>query len=185
MFTKQALGALVLACLSVVTAASEVDVIDIKANFTNYWSAMAHSDFKGAARYVHPLDLSGMRTAVLPVFLEANDSPKGGVHGAADLFFGSVPKERRGNLSGPEVFVLLQQMVANAEPSVIKLFAQTQPEVVEVQQDGNTAKIRYRITIDGEDAEATQDAGKFNGRWYINMSESPKDAAAKLRKELR
>jgi hypothetical protein len=116
-----------------------------------------------------------MRTAVLPVLLAAN----------SELFFRDVPKEQRSNLSGPEVFVLLQQMVATAQPGAIKLFAQAQPEVLEVQQDGNQAKIRYRLTVDGEATEATQQAGKFNGRWYINLSESPKDAAAKLRQELR
>lgn len=184
MFIKQALGALVLACLSLVSAASDVDVVDIKANFTNYWSCMARRDFKGAARYVHPLDLAGMRTAVLPVFLEANDSQNGSVQDAAELFFGDVPLERRNYLSGPEVFVLLQKMVATAEPSVIRLFANTQPEVVEVQQDGNKAKIRYRLNVDGETAEASWDAGKFNGRWYVNMAESPKSAAEKLRREL-
>jgi hypothetical protein len=146
---------------------------------------MGSSDYRGAFAFVHPLDLAQLRTQVLPVFLQAGSSEDGEVQQVVGMFFDGIPEERRSRLSGPEVFVQLQKMLKNAEPTVIELFAQAKLEILEIKRNAPTeATVRYQVTIKGESAEESQGVGRFNGRWYLHMAESPAEAAAKFRRVL-
>src|SRR5688572_28397880 len=130
---KNFIYALLLSVLALPAAAGEIDEIDIRANFTNFWSAMSKQDFKGAAAFVHPLDLAGLRTQLLPVFVKAGEMPNHSVQAAADIFFQDTPKERRSRLSGPEIYLLLFKMLEQAEPDTVKMFQTVRAEIVEIK----------------------------------------------------
>jgi hypothetical protein len=179
--------------------AGEVDEIDIRANFSNYWSDMARQDYKGAATYVHPLDLAALRTQLLPVFLKAGEIPNEALQVTADTFFQGVPKERRGRLSGPELYVLLFKMLEEVEPDISEMFSTVKPEILEIKLEApNKANVRFKIKFqiqpeddeqkavieEAEREEDVQVVGKLNGRWYLRMDESPSDTAAEFKKEL-
>lgn len=179
--------------------AGEIDEIDIRANFTNFWSSMSTQDYKGAAAFVHPLDLAALRTQLLPVFVKAGEMPNESVQAAVDLFFQDTPKERRARLSGPEIYVLLLKMLEQAEPDTAEAFASVKPEIVEIKLDpANAASVRFKMKLlvkpetDEEKAEVeelerkeeTQQFGKLNGRWYLRMDESPTETAAEFKKQL-
>jgi hypothetical protein len=195
---KNFIYALLLSVLALPAAAGEIDEIDIRANFTNFWSSMSKQDFKGAAAFVHPLDLAGLRTQLLPVFVKAGQLPNEGVQAAADLFFQDTPKERRAQLSGPEIYVLLFKMFERADPDTLKMFETVKPEIVEIKlEPASAANVRFKMKLliqpetdeqkaeieEVERKEETQLFGKLNGRWYLRMDESPSTTAAEFRKE--
>lgn len=170
------------ALLPLSTWATETDEVDIKANFANYWSAMSESNFKAAGAYVHPLDLAGLRTEVLPIFLKASDSDIKEVGELAAMFFDEVPLERRSQLSGLELYVLFNNLMNTLAPQIYAVFGEAGREIVEIKLDSpNKASLRYRVLLGDKAVEATQLLGKFNGRWYVNMPQSPKEGAAKFR----
>jgi hypothetical protein len=196
---KNFIYGLLLSVLALPAAAGEIDEIDIRANFANFWSAMSKQDFKGATAFVHPLDLAGLRTQLLPVFVKAGEFPNDSVQAAVDLFFQDTPKERRAQLSGPEIYVLLFKMLERAEPDTVKVFETVRPEIMEIKlEPANAANVRFKMKIlaqpetdeqkaeieDIERKEETQLFGRLNGRWYLRMDESPSTTAAEFRKEL-
>lgn len=195
---KNRLCALLLCLVVLPATAGEIDEIDIRANFTNFWSSMRRQDYKGAAAFVHPLDLAGLRTQLLPVFVKAGQLPNESVQAAADLFFQDTPKERRAQLSGPEIYVLLFKMLERAEPDTVKMFETVKPEIVEIKlEPASAANVRFKMKLliqpetdeqkaeieEVERKEETQLFGKLNGRWYLRMDESPSTTAAEFRKE--
>ena len=196
---KQLACALLLCMTALSVLATEVDDIDIRANFTNFWSSMRQQDYRGAAGFVHPLDLAGLRTQVLPVFIKASEINNDGVRMAVEMFFEGVPKERRAQLSGPEIYVLLFKMLEKLEPDTVEAFSAVSPEILEIKLEGaNSAHLRFKLKIDVqpetdeeraaiaeiEREEETQLLGKLNGRWYLRMDEPPADKAAQFRRQL-
>jgi len=196
---KNLLCASLLWLVALSAAADELDEIDIRANFANFWSAMAKQDYKGAAVFVHPLDLAALRTQLLPVFLKAGELPSEGVQAAVDMFFQGTPKERRAQLSGPEIYVLLFKMLEEVEPDILEMFDAISPEIVEIKLEApNKANVRFKIKFqveaendeqkaaidEAEREEETQLLGKLNGRWYLRMDESPGETAAEFRQQL-
>jgi hypothetical protein len=163
-------------------SAADTDDVDIRANFANFWSAMRTADYRGAAGFVHPLDLAQLRTLVLPVFVKGGSSQNGEIQTLVEMFFNAVPKERRSQLSGPEVFIQMNKMVANAEPALAEAYKLFTPEILEIKRDAaNKASVRYKLTVKGESIEETQPVGRLNGRWYLHMADSPASVAAKFR----
>jgi hypothetical protein len=196
---KNLLCALSLCMAALAAPASEIDEIDIRANFTNFWSAMARQDYRGASAFVHPLDLAALRTQLLPVFLKAGEIPNEGMQSAVEVFFQGVPKERRAQLSGPEIYVLLFKMFEQVEPDTLEMFDTIQPEILEIKlEPANKANVRFKmkfkvepesdeektVIAEAEREEDTQLFGKLNGRWFLRMDESPGETAAEFRREL-
>jgi hypothetical protein len=160
---------------------------------------MRTQDYKGATAFVHPLDLAALRTQLLPVFVKAGQLPNEGVQAAADLFFQDTPKERRAQLSGPEIYVLLFKMLERAKPDTVKMFETVKPEIVEIKlEPASAANVRFKMKLlvtpetdeqkaeieEIERKEETQLFGKLNGRWYLRMDESPSTTAEEFRREL-
>jgi hypothetical protein len=185
-FIKHRVVALLLSCALVLSAAAaDVDEIDIRANFTNFWSRMSRQDFKGATAYIHPLDLAQLRTQLLPIFLKAGDIDNDDVRDVVDMFFDGIPKERRARLSGPEVYVLLFKMVRKVEPKSLEAFAKFTPEILEIRRDApNQAKVLYKMTLEDEFEEDTSEVARMNGRWYVRMAKSPADTAEEFRRQM-
>jgi hypothetical protein len=203
MFTLQLIRQLACALLLCVAAlpglATEIDDIDIRANFTNFWSAMGKQDYRGATAFVHPLDLAALRTKLLPVFLKAGEIRNESVQASVDLFFDGIPKDRRAQLTGPEVYVLLFKLFEKSDPDTVEMFETVKPEIVAIQVEApNSAKVRFKMKIDVEPESEEERAalqeiereeddqlfGKLNGRWYLRMDESPADTAAEFSKQL-
>ena len=194
------LACALLFCLATLPAlATEVDDVDIRANFTNFWSSMSSQDFRGASAFVHPLDLAALRTQLLPVFIKAGEIRDEEVQTAVDMFFDGVPKERRGQLSGPEIYVQLFKLLKQLDPDTIEAFELVSPEIVEIKLETPTkANVRFKLKIavepetdeeraaiaEAEREEETQLLGKLNGRWYLRMDEAPAEKAAEFRRQL-
>ena len=196
---RQLAHALLLCVVALPVLATEVDDIDIRANFTNFWSAMGKQDYRGAAAFVHPLDLAALRTKLLPVFLKAGQIRNETVQASVDMFFDGIPKERRAQLTGPEVYVLLFKLLEKSEPDTAEIFATVKPQIVAIKlETPTTAKVRFNMKIDvepedEEEREALEEIereeddqlfGKLNGRWYLRMDESPADTAAEFSKQM-
>lgn len=147
-----------------------------------YWAAWTRKDFKEAASFISPVDMSHAKEALLPVFLEARNRTSEGTRDIVSTFFGETSDEDLSSLSGEEVYASLNRIVATTMEDAFDLLARTSVNITRVIPDGDDAAlIRYGMLLDGKVlAEDFERVVKINESWFLRLKEDPKVTARKF-----
>lgn len=153
--------------------AAHAQQAEVTALMENYWGAYARSDFEAAAAYLDPRDLAALRSGILPLFLQAAESKNVNVIPLVKAFFGSIPVDKREDMTGPQVFAGMNRMMRDVMPGVYEALRQARIRVtkVTVETDG-TAVVEYTIRLPEDDAADSEQANLHEGRWYLRTKDS-------------
>ena len=153
--------------------AANAQQAEVTALMENYWGAYARSDFEAAAAYLDPRDLAALRSGILPLFLQAAESKNVNVIPLVKAFFGSIPVDKREDMTGPQVFAGMNRMMRDVMPGVYEALRQARIQVTKVivETDG-TAVVEYTIRLPEDDAADSEQANLHEGRWYLRTKDS-------------
>ena len=153
--------------------AAHAQQAEVTALMENYWGAYARSDFEAAAAYLDPRDLAALRSGILPLFLQAAESKNVNVIPLVKAFFGTIPVDKREDMTGPQVFAGMNRMMRDVMPGVYEALRKASIRVtkVTVETDG-TAVVEYTIRLPEDDAADSEQANLHEGRWYLRTKDS-------------
>jgi hypothetical protein len=171
-------------CLSlmVCAVASAADTKPIEDVFQNYWSAYVRKDFVKAAADVLPSDLEAAKTELLPVFLSAQTSKNKEVQEIVSAFFGRAVGKARETLAPAEVFAGLNRVITAGNPQFFDMLKDAATSIIFVRTpDADNAEVHFQVTIRGASDIDVEALTKKSGRWWVRMSEDPKQVAAQFK----
>jgi hypothetical protein len=160
------------------------DSDDIKARFSTYWSAYAAGNYLAAAQLIHPDDLAGVKSEIVPIFLDGLTADDLKLKGLAATYFDGVPEAKRKSLTGAEAMAQLMKFIALTSPEVIELIKTSRMEIGSVKlepKDPESAVVNFNITVAGTSGADFERLAKVNGLWFIRSKEPPSATAAKLK----
>lgn len=168
-------------CLSQQALASDIE--EIQKVLSLYWTAYTDEKFQESTRFIYPDDLESMKNELLPVFLQAVNSPDPEIKGIAEKLFNGVPINEREKMTSAEVYSGLQNLIFSLNPDAIKTLKGTSLTVTETFfSNPDSAAVTCNILVAGTVATDQERLGKVNGVWYVRFKESPKDTAEKFKK---
>lgn len=163
-------------------AAASASPSEVAALLQDYWGAYARSDFAAAATRLDPRDLEGLRSGVLPLFLQASESRNVNVVPLVQAFFRGVPPDAREDMTGPQVFAGMNRMMRDVMPGAYAALAQTRIRVGKVTMaDDGTATVEYTVLMPDAEAADVERANRHEGRWYLRTKDSPDAAVERFR----
>jgi hypothetical protein len=173
-----------LAILAISVRAHGAEPESPEGRFQAYWTAYSSGDYAAAAKFMHPEDMAGLKTDLLPVFIGAARSSNGEVRQIVEAFFEGIPESQRAKLSGTEVFVQLSKFVATASPELMEFMKKSRVQSVSMNIDATDPTkglVKYTLQVADVSQPATQVMQKVNGVWFLRANERPADVAAKFR----
>jgi hypothetical protein len=180
---KKLIG-LVLA-LAICAVSQAADTKPIEDVFQRYWSAYAKKDFIRAAADVLPADLDGAKTALLPVFLEAQTRTEKEVQDMVVTFFGRAVGKARETLPPQEVFAGLNRLITAGNPQFFDLLKDASLSIIFVRRpDDDNAEVHFQVTVRGQSDTDSETLTKKDGRWWLRINEDPHEIAAHFKQML-
>jgi hypothetical protein len=178
---------LIVLALSVIlcAASSAADTKPIEDVFQRYWSAYAKKDFVRAAADVLPADLEAAKTALLPVFLEAQTRSEKEVQEMVTAFFGRTVGKSRESLTPADVFAGLNRLVTAGNPEFFELLKTASLSIIFVRTpDDANAEVHFQVTVRGQSDTDSESLTKKDGRWWLRINEDPREIAAHFKEML-
>ena len=178
--------------LLALTLALSLNVVAFAANtkpiedvFQRYWSAYAKKDFVKAAGDVLPSDLEDAKSALLPVFLQAQGHKDKEVQEMVNAFFGRTVGKSRETLSPTEVYAGLNRLITSGNAEFFELLKDAALSIIFVRTpDEDNAEVHFQVTIRGQSDTDAETLTKKNGRWWVRINEDPKAVAAQFKEML-
>ncbi len=168
--------------LSLVALVRGADTKPIEAAFQKYWEAYAKKDFAKAAAEVLPADLEAAKAELLPVFLGAQTHKAKPVQDAVGAFFGRAVGKARESMTPAEVFAGLNRVITGNDPEFFEMLKDASTSIVFVRsEDADNAEVHFQVTIRGASDIDVERLTKKAGRWWVRISEDPKQIAASLK----
>lgn len=173
---------ILLTTLAFSAIAIAADNAAIEAQFQKYWDAYAKKDFTKAGAEIFPADLEELKTEVLPVFVSAQSHPKKQAQEIVNLFFGKAVGKARESMSPSEVFAGFCRVITGNNPDYFDLLKEAKTSIVFVRTpDNDNAEVHFQITFRGESDMNAERLIKKNGRWWMRITEDPKEVAAQFK----
>ena len=176
---------LFLVAVSLVSFVRAADTAAIEGTFQKFWSAYAKKDFAAAAAEMLPADLEAAKTELLPVFLGAQTHKAKEVQEVVTTFFGRTVGKARESLSAAEVYAGLNRVITANDPQFFELLKEAATTIIFVRRpDADNAEVHFQVTIRGAAGASDIDVEsltKKNGRWWVRLSDDPKQIAAQFK----
>lgn len=171
--------------LTLCAASFAADTKPIEDVFNRYWSAYAKKDFARAAADVLPSDLEEAKAALLPVFLEAQNHRGKEVQEMVTAFFGRTVGKARESLTPQEVFAGLNRLITGGNPEFFELLKNASVSIIFVRRpDAENAEVHFQVTVQGQSDTDSEALTNKNGRWWVRISEDPREVAAHFKEML-
>jgi hypothetical protein len=178
--------------LLVLTLALTLNAISFAANtkpiedvFQRYWSAYAKKDFVKAAADVLPSDLEEAKTALLPIFLQAQGHKDKEVQEMVATFFGRTVGKGRENLTPQDVFAGLNRLITAGNAEFFDMLKDAALSIIFVRApDDDNAEVHFQVTIKGQSDTDAESLTKKDGRWWVRINENPKEIASHFKEML-
>ena len=162
------------------------DTKPIEEVFHRYWTAYVKKDFARASADVLPSDLEDAKTALLPVFLEAQSRTDKETQEIVTTFFGRTVGKARESLSPSDVFAGLNRLITAGNPQFFDVLKDAKLEIIFVRRpDDDNAEIHFQVTVQGQSDTDSEALTKKNGRWWLRINEDPKEIAAHFKDVLK
>jgi hypothetical protein len=161
------------------------DTKPIEDVFQRYWGAYAKKDFVQAAADVLPSDLEDLKTALLPVFLEAQGNQDKQVQDVVTAFFGRTVGKARESLSAQDLFAGLNRLITAGNPEFFELLKDASLSIIFVRTpDAENAEVHFQVTVRGQSDTDAEALTAKNGRWWVRVNEDPREVAAHFKENL-
>lgn len=171
--------------LTLGTLALAADTKPIETVFQNYWNAYAKKDFAKAAAEILPSDLDEAKAELLPVFLAAQSNPNKEVQQVVTTFFGRAVGKSREMMTPADVFAGLNRVITGNNPEFFEALKDATTSIIFVRtSDADNAEVHFQVTLRGESDIDMEGLTKKNGRWWVRISENPKEIAAQFKQLL-
>ncbi|MGH7956789.1 MAG: hypothetical protein ACREH8_07230, partial [Opitutaceae bacterium] len=136
-------------------------------------------DFVRAAADVLPGDLDDAKSALPPVFLEAQSRTEKETQDMATTFFGRTVGKARETVSPQEVFAGLNRLITAGNPQFFEVLKDASLSIIFVRRpDDDNAEVHFQVTVQGQSDTDSESLTKKNGRWWLRINEDPKEIAA-------
>ena len=153
--------------------------------FQRYWGAYTKKDFARAATDVLPADLESAKSALLPVFLEAQSSKEKDVQEMVTAFFGRTVGKARESLTPQDVFAGLNRLVTGGNPEFFEALRNASLHIIFVRRpDAENAEVHFQVTVAGQSDTDSEALIQKNGRWWVRINEDPREVAAHFKEIL-
>lgn len=163
-------------------AASAADTKPVEDVFLRYWSAYSKKDFAKAAADILPSDLEDAKKEILPVFLAAQSQTNKDAQELVNAFFGRTVGKAREAMTGVDVYVGLNRVVAAGNPPLFEILKDATNTIIFVRTpDADNAEIHYQISLRGESDMDVEGLTRKNGRWWVRVKDDPKEVAAQFK----
>jgi len=173
---------ILLLSLTVAAASFAADTKPIEDVFQRYWGVYAKKDFAKAAADILPSDLEATKAAMLPVFLAAQGNKAKDAQEILGAFFGKTVGKARETMSGVEVFVGLNRVVATGSPELFEAFKEAALSIIFVRAlTPESAEVHFQIMVRGQSDTDVESLVKKDGRWWVRVKDDPKEAAANFK----
>ncbi len=173
---------ILLTTLAFGAVAMAADSAAIETQFLKYWDAYAKKDFVKASAEILPSDLDDLKAEVLPVFIGAQSHPKKQAQEVVNLFFGKAVGKARESLSPAEVFAGFNRVITANNPDFFELLKEAKTTIVFVRTpSADDAEVHFQITFRGASDMDAERLIKKNGRWWMRITEEPKQIAAQFK----
>ena len=171
--------------MSFAAVALAADTKPVEEVFTRYWGAYSKKDFAKAATDVLPADLDDAKTALLPVFLEAQTHKDKDVQDVVNAFFGRTVGKARESLAPAEVFAGLNRVITANNPDFFEVLKDAKLSIIFIRAvDDDNAEVHFQVTVRGESDTDSESLTRKNGRWWVRINEDPKEVAAQFKARL-
>lgn len=170
--------------LAISAHAQTVDPGSPEGRLQAYWTAFSSGDYATAAQFMHPDDIAGLKSEVLPILTDAARSSNAEVKRIVNAFFEGVPEPQRAKLSGVEVFVQLSRFVGIASPDFVEFIKKSRMQRVSVSidaADSSKALVSYTLQVADVSRPATQLMKRVDGVWFLRANDKPADVAARFK----
>ncbi len=168
--------------LVVATTALAANSKPIEDVFQRYWGAYSKKDFAKAATDVLPSDLDDAKKELLPLFLQAQSHQDKEIQDMVAAFFGRTVGKARETLSPVDVFAGLNRVVTMGNPQLFDVLKDANLTIVFIRTpDADNAEIHYQIMLHGQSDMDMDALTHKNGRWWVRISEDPKEVAANFK----
>jgi hypothetical protein len=172
--------------VSLCASSFAADNKSIEEVFQRYWSAYVKKDFVRAAADVLPGDLEDAKTALLPVFLEAQTRTEKEAQEIVTTFFGRTVGKARESLSPQEVFAGLNRLITAGNPQFFEVLKDATLSIIFVRRpDDDNAEVHFQVIVQGQSDTDAEALTRKNGRWWLRINEDPKEIAAHFKTILR
>lgn len=173
---------ILLTTLAFGAVAMAADNAPIEAQFLKYWDAYAKKDFVKAGAEILPSDLDELKAEILPVFISAQSHPKKQAQDIVNLFFGKAVGKARESMSPSDVFAGFCRVITANNPDFFELLKEAKTTIVFVRTpDNDNAEVHFQITFRGESDMDAERLIKKNGRWWMRITEEPKQVAVQFK----
>lgn len=142
----------------------------------SYWGEFSEANFDKTYNYIHPSDLDELKSVILPIFLEAQDSKIEEVRDIVSVFFGKITQKKdREMMSRKDVYIGVHSIIFKARPELMSFLKKTKINITEVDQKNDQATLYYHLLINdmrqkGTDYEKLE---KFNDKWFLLLKQRP------------
>lgn len=168
--------------LFVIAAGSAANAQSAEEVFQRYWSAFSKKDFAKAAAEVLPSDLEDAKKELLPVFLSAQTHKDKQIQEMVGAFFGRIVGKSRETMSPVEIYAGLNRVVTAGNPEMFETLKEAALTIVFVRtMDADNVEIHYQLMLRGESDMDIDALTRKNGRWWVRISEDPKEIAANFK----
>jgi hypothetical protein len=173
---------LFLAALAISAVSFGADTKPIEDVFQRYWTAFSKKDIAKAAADVLPSDLEDTKTALLPIFLAAQNHKEKEVQEMVSLFFGRAVGKARESMSPVDVYAGINRIVMAGNPPFFDALKDASISIIFVRTPTpDEAEVHFQVTLRGESDTDADRLTKKNGRWWVRVKEDPKEAAAQFK----
>jgi hypothetical protein len=173
---------LLVAALAFTAVAFAANTQPVEETFQRYWGAYAKKDFAKAATDILPSDLEAAKAAILPVFLEAQNHKDKDVQEMVTVFFGRTVGKSRESLTPVDVYVGLNRIVEKANPDMFEVFKNASTTIIFVRTPAaDEAEVHFQVMLRGASDMDAETLTRKNGRWWVRLSDDPKDTAANFK----
>lgn len=173
---------LLMLSLTVAAASFAADTKPVEAAFQRYWGAYSKKDFAKAATEILPSDLEATKTAVLPVFLANQNSKAKDAAEVLTAFFGKTVGKARETMSGADVFVGLNRVVAAGSPELFEVLKDATVTIIFVKSvNADEAEVHFQVMVRGQGDTDAESLVKKDGRWWVKVKDDPKETAASFK----
>lgn len=154
----------------------------VEETFQRYWGAYSKKDFAKAAADILPSDLEAAKSAILPVFLEAQGHKDKNVQEMVSAFFGRTVGKSREALSPVDVYVGLNRIVEQANPDMFEVFKNAATTIIFVRTPAtDEAEVHFQVMLRGASDMDSELLVRKNGRWWLKLADDPKETAANFK----
>lgn len=156
--------------------ASEKQILDKR--FKGYWSSFSVGDFNSTSKFIYAKDMELLKTAFVPIFLNAAKSPNPNIKKQADIYFGEISTDLRSAFSAKDAFIGANRIGFASNSDLLALMKNSKISINKIQFiSSNEALIQYTVTFsNGYKGDDQEHFIKVDGIWFLRLKQIVENA---------